>query len=180
MRTLAVACVVYAVASAASAGQVASAPPQTTPLFRASVTHVLVDVVVTGNDGSPITDLRQHVLVDVVVTGNDGSPITDLRQSEFDISDNGRPQKIEDFEQVSIPIARRTVDVDAPSQPPSDVASNGESARASRALVIFVDDPSLSAVLFCDTCPDVMVALEEALTRFLRSLTPDDQVALVW
>ena len=34
--------------------------------------------------------------------------------------------------------------------------------------------------MFCDGCPDVMVALKNALTRFLQSLSSDDQVAIVW
>jgi VWFA-related protein len=159
MRRLALVFAVFGVASTVSDGQQASTPSQATPLFRTGVTHVVVDVVVTGKDDVPVTDLKQE---------------------DFDITESGRPQKIADFARVSIPIAHRTVDVDATPQPPSDIASNGQSARASRAIVIFVDDPSLTAVLFCTGCPDVMVALKEALTQFLRSLTPDDQVALVW
>jgi VWFA-related protein len=159
MRGLALVFAVVGVASTVSVGQQAPAPSQATPLFRTGVTHVVVDVVVTGKDDVPVTDLRQE---------------------DFEITENGRPQTIADFEHVSIPIAHRAIDVDAPPQPPSDVAANGQSARASRAIVIFVDDPSLTAALFCDDCPDVMVALKEALTRFLRSLTPDDQVAIVW
>lgn len=122
----------------------------------------------------------QYVTVDVVVTGKGDVPVTDLKKEDFEITENGKPQTVADFSFVSIPVAHRTIDVDAPPQPPSDVASNGESARASRAIVILVDDPSLSAVMFCLDCPDVMIALKKALTRFLQSLSPDDQVALVW
>ncbi len=159
MKRLALVFAVVGGASTVSVAQQASAPSQATPLFRTGVTHVVVDVVVTGKDDAPVTDLAQE---------------------DFEVTENGRPQKIADFAHVSIPIAHREIDVDSPPQPPSDIASNGQSALASRAIVIFVDDPSLSAVLFCDTCPDVMVALKEALTRLLRSLTPDDHVAVVW
>jgi VWFA-related protein len=122
----------------------------------------------------------QYVTVDVVVTGKGDVPVADLRKDDFEITENGKPQKIADFSFVPIPVAHREIDVDAPPQPPSNVATNGDSAKASRAIVILVDDPSLSAVMFCLDCPDVMVALKQALTRFLQSLSPDDQVALVW
>lgn len=122
----------------------------------------------------------QYVAVDVVVTGKDDAPVTDLKREDFEITENGKAQKIADFSFVSIPVAHRAIDVDGPPQPPSDVATNGESARASRAIVIMVDDSSLSARMFCDTCVDVMVSLKKALVRFLQSLSPDDQVAIVW
>jgi len=137
----------------------AAQSPQSPPVFRSST---------------------QFVSVDVVVTGKDDAPVTDLRKDDFEILENGKPQKISEFAYVSVPLAHRAVDVDAAPRPPSDVATNGASALASRAIVIFVDDSSLSAVMFCDGCPDVMGALKNALTRFLQSLSPDDQVAIVW
>lgn len=122
----------------------------------------------------------QYVAVDVVVTGKDDLPVTNLTKDDFEITENGRPQKIADFSYVSIPVAKRAIDVDAPPLPPSDVATNGESARASRAIAVFVDAPSLTAVMFCLECPDVMIALKNSLTRFLQSLSADDQVAIIW
>ncbi len=104
----------------------------------------------------------QFVTVDVVVTGKNDAPVTDLKPEDFEITENGKPQKISEFSYVSIPVAHRAIDVDAPPQPPSDVATNGESAKASRAVVILVDDASLSAKLFCETCVDVMFALKQA------------------
>lgn len=122
----------------------------------------------------------QFVLVDAVVTDKNDVPVTDLTRDDFEISENGTPQKISEFEFVSIPVAHRAIDVDAPPHPPSDVATNGEAARSSRAIVIMVDDSSLSAVMFCETCVDVMVSTKQALTRFLQGLSADDQVAMVW
>jgi VWFA-related protein len=121
-----------------------------------------------------------YVAVDVVVTDRDDKPVTDLTKDDFEIVENGRRQTIVDFAFVHVPLASRDIDLGAPPSPPVDVASNGESARASRAIVIFVDDPSLSSVLFCDGCPDVIGAIRDALVRFLQSLSPDDQVAIVW
>ena len=121
-----------------------------------------------------------YVAVDVVVTDRDDRPVTDLTRDDFEIVEGGRRQAIVDFAFVRVPLAHRAIDVDAPPSPPGDVASNGESARASRAIVILVDDSSLSEALVCDACPDVMIALKSALTRFLQSISPDDQVAILW
>ncbi len=121
-----------------------------------------------------------YVAVDVVVTDRDDKPVTNLTIDDFEIVASGRRQTITDFAFVHVPLSTRAIDLDMPALPPSDVASNGDAARASRALVIFVDDPSLSSVLFCLDCPDVLVALKNALVRFLQSLSPDDQVAIVW
>ena len=137
----------------------AAQAPQQPPVFRSAV---------------------QFVTVDAVVTGKDDVPVTDLAKDDFEITENGKPQKISDFAFVSVPLANRSIDVDQPPGPPSDVASNALSASASRAIVILVDDSSLSAVLFCQDCPDVMVALKNALTQFLRSLSSNDQVAIIW
>jgi VWFA-related protein len=121
-----------------------------------------------------------YVSVDVVVTDRDDQPVTDLTVDDFEIVENGRRQVITDFAFVHVPVAHRDIDPDAPPSPPIDVASNGELARASRAIAILVDDSSLSTVLFCEGCPDVLVSLKSALTRFLQSLSSDDQVAIVW
>ncbi|HET9372064.1 MAG TPA: VWA domain-containing protein [Vicinamibacterales bacterium] len=121
-----------------------------------------------------------YVSVDVVVTGKDDVPVRDLTKDDFEITENGRRQTIADFAFVSIPLGNRVVDVDAPPAPSSDIGSNASTPRSSRAIVIFVDDSSLTDVMFCQGCPDVIVALKKALTRFLETLSPDDQVALVW
>jgi VWFA-related protein len=121
-----------------------------------------------------------HVTIDVVVTDDRDRPVTDLIKDDFEVHGNGTRQTITEFTFVSVPLANRVVDVDAAPMPPSDIGSNASSLWSSRAFVILVDDSSLSAVLFCDECPDVMVALKQALTRFLQSLSSNDQVAIVW
>ena len=152
-------------------------------LARAVIVAAIVGVslVRPAAQQQPVFRASTHyVAVDVVVTDRDDHPVVDLTRDDFEIVENGRRQTIVDFSFIRVPLANRTIDVDAPPLPPGDVASNGESARASRAIVIFVDDSSLSSVLICDGCPDVMIALKSALTRFLQSLTPDDQVAILW
>jgi len=77
-------------------------------------------------------------------------------------------------------LGTRTVNVDAPPRPMIDVGANAVSQRASRAIVIFVDNMSLSSSVRELESPEVFVAVKEALTAFVRALSPDDQVALVW
>ena len=153
-------------------------------LPRAAIVAAIVGVSLVrpaAEQQQPVFRASTHyVAVDVVVTDRDDQPVTDLTRDDFEIVAGGRRQVIVDFAFVRVPLAHRAIDVDAPPSPPGDVASNGESARASRAIVILVDDSSLSEVLFCDGCPDVMMALKSALTRFLQSLSPDDQVAILW
>jgi VWFA-related protein len=122
----------------------------------------------------------QHVAIDVVVTDSRDRPVTDLTKDDFEIRENGTRQTIADFTHVSIPLANRVINVDETPLASSDVGSNVTTLRSSRAIAILVDDSSLSSVLFCEGCPDVMIALKQALTRFLQSLSSDDQVALVW
>src|SRR5687767_8214288 len=42
------------------------------------------------------------VRVDVIVSDRNGNPILDLKPEEFSVSEDGRPQKIEQFEVVKI------------------------------------------------------------------------------
>jgi len=138
-------------------------------------------VALVATQQQPVFRSATHyVRVDVIVTDRDDKPITDLTKDDFEINAGGRPQKVADFTFVSIPLANRTVNVDVPPGPPSDVGSNSPALRSSRAIVIFVDDSSLSTVLNCPECPEVIVATKNVLTRFLQSLSADDQVALVW
>lgn len=113
-----------------------------------------------------------YVSLDVVVTDRDGRPVRDLRREEFVVVERGRPQTIEDFEFVSIPVSRTTIDLDVDPPPASDVAVNTLSRTASRALAIVVDDTRLS--------PTEIVPIRRTLRALLESLAPEDQVALTY
>lgn len=114
----------------------------------------------------------QYVSMDVVVTNDKGEPVPGLTKDDFVITENNRTQAITDFAHVDVPINDRAVDLDAPPPIASDVASNARSAATSRALVIAIDDFSVP--------PDMLVPLKRALTDFLKKLTSDDQVALIY
>jgi VWFA-related protein len=153
MTTSSLALVAVAVAVSAAAALAAGQQPQTPapPVFRSGA---------------------QYVTVDVVVTDRHDKPVTMLTREDFEISERGVAQKIADFTLISIPPASRAIDVDAPTGPPMDVASNARSPQASRAIAIVIDDTSIR--------PQDLIPLKRVLVEFLRTLGPDDQVALTW
>ncbi|MGH9408449.1 MAG: VWA domain-containing protein [Vicinamibacterales bacterium] len=113
----------------------------------------------------------EHVALDVVVTGKDDRPITDLTSADFTLSEQGRPQTIADFRFVSIPPAARPIRLTDPPPPPFDVGANGQLPQASRA-VAFVFDMTLNV---SDIGP-----WKRELTNFLDKMSPDDQMAVVY
>jgi VWFA-related protein len=114
----------------------------------------------------------QHVSVDVVVTDKDGHPVMDLTKDDFVLTANGQNQQVADFTAVSIPSGNRDVDLSAPTRPKSDVAANGEASESSRAFVFVIRDSSIP--------PSELVPLARLMTAVLRTLTPQDQVALIY
>ena len=62
------------------AGPVAHTQDATTPTFRTDANYVRVDVYAT----------------------RDGKPVTDLRAEDFELREEGEPQRIEQFEYVNI------------------------------------------------------------------------------
>jgi VWFA-related protein len=114
----------------------------------------------------------QHVSVSVIVTDKNDRPVTDLTKDDFVLKANGQDQKIADFSAVSIPSGDRNVDLTAKTRPASDVAANAESADASRAFVFVIRDSSIP--------PSELVPLARLMTSVLKTLTPQDQVALIY
>lgn len=114
----------------------------------------------------------QHVSVSVIVTDKNDRPVTDLTKDDFVLNANGQSQKIADFTAVSIPSGNRNVDLGAKTRPPADVAANAESAEASRAFVFVIRDSSIPA--------SELVPLARLMTSVLKTLTPQDQVALIY
>jgi VWFA-related protein len=113
-----------------------------------------------------------HVAVDVIATDSHDQPVTDLKQQDFQITEGGRPQTIADFEYVSIPAVRRTIDTVAAAAPVSDVAENAQPTADSRVFVMIVDDLHI--------LPGLIVPVKRAMTEFLQSLSPHDEVAILF
>ena len=114
----------------------------------------------------------QYVAVDVIVTDRSDRIVTDLTREEFTITENGQTQTIDDFAFVSVPLENRTIDLDAPPLPPSDVGSNASQPRASRAMAFIIDDHEIK--------PKDLIPLRRAMVQFLQQLSSDDQVAVTY
>ena len=135
--------------SASAPGDQAQSPA--TPIFRAGVDYVSVDVVVT--------DSRNH-------------PIPDLTAEDFRITEHGQPQRISDFRYISIPVAHRSIDLKAKAAPPADVVTNALPSPDSRLFVMVVDDLHLLEAQ--------IVPVKRVMTEFVSSLSPDDEVGIVF
>src|SRR5262245_65271089 len=81
------------------------------------------------------------VRVDVIITDKNGNQIGDLQPADFDITEDGKPQKIETFKLVKLDGGR----VEAAQTPPKQIRSDyDEESEAAR------DDVRLFAVFFDD------------------------------
>src|SRR5438445_5254966 len=88
-------------------------PPQ--PTFRTEANYVRVDVFPT----------------------KDGAPVADLTQADFDVLENGAPQRIEQFEHVVI---RGNIPQDLRAEPNTVAESRAMAASArARVFVVFLD-----------------------------------------
>jgi len=80
-----------------------------------------------------------YVEVDVQVTDRSGNPVRDLRREDFEVFEDGKPQKVELFSVVDLPVERaeRPLFASAPVEP--DVQSNARQFDG-RIYVILLDD----------------------------------------
>jgi VWFA-related protein len=114
----------------------------------------------------------QYVTVDVVVTDKDDKPIENVGIDEFEIVESGKPQKIADFQFISIPAVSRDIAVNVAKQPDPDVAANTAPTPTSRLFVIVIDDLHL--------IEQDIVRIKRTLTDLVNSFSPDDEVAMVF
>ena len=124
-------------------------PAQQPPVFRAGASFVRVDAYPTAG----------------------GKPVMDLKQDEFEVSEDGVPQKVETFEHVIIQAP--TVLDRARAPEPNTVAQSREMVAESKArlFVIFLDTYHISR--------EGALNSRAALTRFLyQALGPEDLVAV--
>jgi VWFA-related protein len=126
-------------------------PPQQQPTFRAGVKLVRVDVTVIGN-------------------GDKGVP--DLTAGDFEITEDGVPQKVQTVQFVRLD-GRRGASDETTLAIRSREHAEAEAAREDiRLFVIFLDDYHIEKL------PAVTVPLRRELTAFINRLQPTDLVAL--
>src|SRR4051812_46076344 len=129
-----------------------------------------------GNDEEVVRVTTNLVQVDAVVTDKSGKIVTDLKPSEFEITEDGKPQTITNFSFIALengtaPAAIKSnvpVDKNAPPVPPAPL--NRDAIRRTFAFV--VDDLGLS---FQST-----YYVRRSLKKFIdEQVQPGDLVAIV-
>ncbi len=115
------------------------------------------------------------VQLDAIVIDDKGNPVTNLSADDFEILQDGKPQKITNLSYVNTaspnnaPVKLEKQDKNAILAPPSVVRPT---AGARGRLITFVVDN-------CTASSDGIFAAREALTRFVRQqMLPDDMVAI--
>jgi VWFA-related protein len=159
VRTLVVACALAAGALTARGG--AQAPtqppaeqqPQQPPVFRTGINFVRVDVIVTDNKGNTVADLQAE---------------------DFEVVEDGTPQKIEAFKLIKLDGGVAEAAKEAPRAIRTDFDEEAEAARDDvRLFGIFLDDYHVRL--------GSSMAVREPLANFiLTQLGPSDMVGLMY
>ena len=113
-----------------------------------------------------------YVAVDVIVNDKKDAPVLDLRQQDFEVTEDGRPQPIEQFRLIKIDNSPR----------PDDPAPRRIRSRDDEQLEAGREDVRIMAILLDDyhTRKGTALGVKEPLTRFLESqLAPNDLVAVI-
>ena len=113
------------------------------------------------------------VRVDVIVSDRDGKPVPDLAEADFEVTEDGQPQKIETFKLVRVDGIPKPGDPD-PKQIRSEYDEEAEASREDvRLFAIFLDDYHVRRMS--------AMAVRPALTAFIqKQLAPADMVAIMY
>ncbi len=145
-------------------------------LFSAAIQGQNPAVVPDTNDVVKIT--TKLVQVDVVVTDKKGQPVRDLKASDFELHQDGKPQKIVGLTYLSVRTAgtlstrvdERRAEAKTPAQ---SLPTRVVPTAASRIIAFLVDDGACGASVWG------LDSAKTAVTRFIRDqMLPDDLVAI--
>ncbi|MEP6925112.1 MAG: VWA domain-containing protein [Pyrinomonadaceae bacterium] len=118
------------------------------------------------------------VQLDALVTDKDGKPVTNLTASDFEILQDGKPQKIVSFSYVSTESptntpTRETKKADKTAITPTPVMNVRPASSGGRIITFIVDDGN------CTASQVGMVASREALEKFVNEqMQPNDLVSI--
>ncbi|HKV99416.1 MAG TPA: VWA domain-containing protein [Vicinamibacterales bacterium] len=113
-----------------------------------------------------------RVVLDVVVTDSSDRPVLDLSKDDFEVREAGKPQSIEEFQLIRVPLADNHVSVAAVPVIDATPVSNDRPAKDSRVFAFVVDEGTLLAE---DIAP-----LKVCMRQFLRRLAPDDRMSATY
>ncbi|HEV3217110.1 MAG TPA: VWA domain-containing protein [Vicinamibacterales bacterium] len=113
-----------------------------------------------------------YVDVDVVVTDQQGNLVRNLTKDDFEVREDGKPQKVEMFSYVDLPIEHSIRVAFGDRIIPADVRTN-QQALAGRLYVLVLDD--------LDTSLFRTATVKRTARQFIeRSLGPNDVAAVVY
>lgn len=133
-----------------------------------------------GQVESPVIRVTVNLVqVDAVVTDSKGRQVTDLKAEDFEITEDGRPQKITNFSYIRLAPPSSPAVPPAPPAPPRGAVPPPPPAHSAvireevrRTIVLVVDDLGLSF--------ESMGEVRHDLKRFVeRQLQPGDLAAIV-
>jgi VWFA-related protein len=112
------------------------------------------------------------VRVDVIVSDKQGNPVADLKQSDFEVFEDGKPQKVEAFRLVKIDA------VTAPSYTQRGIRSRNDEETAAadenaRIFIFFLDDYHVKR--------DSSMGIRKTLMEFIANqLSPNDLIGVMY
>jgi VWFA-related protein len=114
------------------------------------------------------------VRVDVIISDKAGNPVADLTQADFDVNEDGKPQKIETFKLVKLDGGRIDSIKDPPKEIRTDYDEEAEAARDDvRLFSIFLDDYHVRK--------GASLASRNQLSRFIETqLGPSDMIGVMY
>ncbi|HVG31989.1 MAG TPA: VWA domain-containing protein [Pyrinomonadaceae bacterium] len=131
----------------------------------------------TAEDDEVVRITSNLVQVDAVITDQKGNHVTDLRQEDFEIYEDGRPQKITNFSYVSMETRAKATstttaaaprDKNAPPVPPTRLRPE----QVRRTIALVVDDLGLSF--------ESAHYVRRTLKKFVdEQMQPSDLVAII-
>jgi VWFA-related protein len=133
--------------------------------------------VLQGQDPRPAPGVTfqvevNYVDVDVVVTDDQGRFVTGMTRDDFEVFEDGRPQKIDTFSMVDIPLTKPTELVVEGRTVRADTQTNREPFDG-RVYVIVLDDIDVSAMR--------SVPVKDAARKFVREhMGANDLAAVVY
>jgi VWFA-related protein len=148
---------------------------RTVLIAMAASLPLLADFVSAQQQPAPSATFQvevNYVDIDAVVTDQRGNFVADLTKDDFELLDDGRPQDIDAFSLVDIPLPASSPRATVTIPPVSDVRSNAQPISG-RLYVIVLDDLNVSPLR-------TQVVVKAARQFIERHFAPNDMAAITY
>jgi len=115
-----------------------------------------------------------YVRVDVIISDKNGNPVADLQAADFDVSEDGKPQKIDTFKLIKLDGGTAESLKEPPKEIRNDFDEESEAARDDvRLFAIFLDDYHVRR--------GASMAVRGQLMQFIQTqMGPSDMVGVMY